>query len=92
MMKFGSREGAWTNGSVTELGAWIAGERRIIGIGREDIEAYLGLSPLDAADMRSGERRLFVMDHVGQLIAAANRKAATSDSLGDVITIEAKDL
>jgi hypothetical protein len=86
------REGVWTHGENTELEAWVAGESRTIAVTREAIEAYLGLSPEEAAARTAEDRRKFVTDHLATVIAAAKRKMEPFDRSEDLVTIRTGDL
>jgi len=86
------REGVWTHGRDTSLQAWIAGESRTIVVTTEAIEEYLKLGPARAADMTAGERRKFVEGRLALVIAAANRKAETSDHPAEPVIIRRGEL
>jgi hypothetical protein len=86
------REGVWTHARDTALQAWIAGESRTIVVTTEAIEEYLELGPARAANRTAGERRKFVEGHLALVIAAANRKAETSDHPAEPVMIRRGEL
>jgi hypothetical protein len=68
------REGVWTHGEDTGFEAWVGEKSRKVIVTREAIEDYLRLDPVRAAAMSAEERRVFVIDNLAVVIAAANRK------------------
>jgi hypothetical protein len=86
------REGVWTRGRDTALQAWISGESRTIVVTPEAIEEYLKLGPARAADITAEERRKFVEGRLALVIAAANRKAETSDHPAEPVMIRRGEL
>jgi hypothetical protein len=86
------REGVWTHGRDTSLQAWVAGESRTIVVTAEAIENYLKLGPARAMNMTADERRKFVSNHIGVVIAAANRKANTSVHAAEPVMIGSGEL
>jgi hypothetical protein len=79
------REGVWTHGEDTGFEAWVAEKSRKVIVTREAIEDYLRLDPVRAAAMSHEARRDFVIDNLGAIIAAANRKTSPSDEADAVM-------
>jgi hypothetical protein len=58
-------------GESTLVDLWIEGKFRAITVSRQSIEAYLRLSPGDAAAMGETDRREFVRTHLSLVVTAA---------------------
>lgn len=79
------REGVWTHGDDTGFEAWVGEKSRKVIVTREAIEDYLRLDPVRAAAMSAEERRLFVIDNLAVMIAAANKKTDPADETDAVM-------
>jgi hypothetical protein len=68
-------------GDSTLVDLWIEGKFRAITVSRQAIEAYLRLTPGDAASMGEADRREFVRTHLSLVVkAAAERLHAQPDA------------
>lgn len=78
-------------GDSTLVDLWIEGKFRAIVISRQAIEAYLQLSPGDAASMGETDRREFVRLHLGLVVGAATALLRAKPG-AETIIIEAGQL
>lgn len=79
------RDGVWTHGEETGFEAWVREKSRKVIVTRGVIEDHLRLDPVRAAAMSAQERRRFVIDHLPNIIAAANRKTDPADDAESVL-------